>query len=73
MVYKALCCQPCIGEYSVSDHNSPYAHVAAIVSPVSLPRSRSQKQLRKALPELPVDDVPAAVKYYCEVLGFHIN
>jgi catechol 2,3-dioxygenase-like lactoylglutathione lyase family enzyme len=27
----------------------------------------------KALPELPFDDVPAAVKYYRDVLGFRIN
>jgi catechol 2,3-dioxygenase-like lactoylglutathione lyase family enzyme len=27
----------------------------------------------KALPQLPVDDVAAAVTYYCDVLGFHIN
>ena len=32
-----------------------------------------KKQLRKALPELPVDDVPAAVAYYRDVLGFHVN
>jgi catechol 2,3-dioxygenase-like lactoylglutathione lyase family enzyme len=29
--------------------------------------------MRKALPELPFDDVPAAVAYYCDVLGFRIN
>jgi catechol 2,3-dioxygenase-like lactoylglutathione lyase family enzyme len=29
--------------------------------------------LRQALPELPFDDVAGAVKYYCDVLGFHIN
>jgi catechol 2,3-dioxygenase-like lactoylglutathione lyase family enzyme len=32
-----------------------------------------KKQLRKALPELPVDDVPAAVAYYRDVLGFRVN
>jgi catechol 2,3-dioxygenase-like lactoylglutathione lyase family enzyme len=29
--------------------------------------------LRQALPELPFDNVPAAVRYYCDVLGFRIN
>jgi len=29
--------------------------------------------LRQALPELPVDDVPAAVHYYRDVLGFRVN
>jgi uncharacterized glyoxalase superfamily protein PhnB len=29
--------------------------------------------LRQALPELPFDNVPAAVTYYCDVLGFRIN
>lgn len=29
--------------------------------------------LRQALPELPFDDVPAAVAYYRDVLGFRIN
>ena len=29
--------------------------------------------MRKALPELPFNDVPAAVDYYRDVLGFHIN
>ncbi|HEV2399031.1 MAG TPA: VOC family protein [Candidatus Sulfotelmatobacter sp.] len=29
--------------------------------------------LRQALPALPFDDVPAAVAYYRDVLGFHIN
>jgi catechol 2,3-dioxygenase-like lactoylglutathione lyase family enzyme len=29
--------------------------------------------LRQALPELPVKHVAAAVTYYCDVLGFHIN
>ena len=28
---------------------------------------------RKALPQLPVDDVPAAVAYYRDVLGFRVN
>ena len=37
------------------------------------PAADHQKQLRKALPELPVDDVPAAVAYYRDVLGFHVN
>jgi catechol 2,3-dioxygenase-like lactoylglutathione lyase family enzyme len=32
-----------------------------------------KQQLRKALPELPVDDVEAAVAYYRDVLGFHVN
>jgi predicted enzyme related to lactoylglutathione lyase len=31
------------------------------------------RQLRKSLPELPLDDVPAGVAYYRDVLGFKIN
>jgi uncharacterized glyoxalase superfamily protein PhnB len=31
------------------------------------------RQLRKALPELPLDDVPAGVEYYRGVLGFKVN
>lgn len=29
--------------------------------------------LRQALPELPFDNVPAAITYYCDVLGFRVN
>ena len=29
--------------------------------------------LREALPELPFDNVPAAVAYYADVLGFRVN
>ena len=29
--------------------------------------------IRQALPELPCDNVPAAVAYYRDILGFHIN
>ena len=31
------------------------------------------RQLRQILPELPLDDVPAGVAYYRDVLGFKIN
>jgi catechol 2,3-dioxygenase-like lactoylglutathione lyase family enzyme len=31
------------------------------------------RQLRQALPELPLSDVAAGVAYYCDVLGFRIN
>jgi len=31
------------------------------------------RQLRKALPELPLDDVAAGVAYYRDILGFRIN
>ena len=34
---------------------------------------RPPAMLHKAVPELPFDDVPAAVAYYRDVLGFHIN
>jgi uncharacterized glyoxalase superfamily protein PhnB len=37
----------------------------------SPPRPRSM--VTRALPELPFDDVPAAVKHYRDVLGFQIN
>jgi uncharacterized glyoxalase superfamily protein PhnB len=33
----------------------------------------SQRSLRKVMPELPFTDVPAAVAYYRDVLGFSIN
>ncbi len=36
-------------------------------------RPRPQSLLEKALPELPLDDVPAGVAYYRDVLGFSIN
>lgn len=36
-------------------------------------RGTQPQGLRQALPELPFDNVPAAVTYYCEVLGFRIN
>jgi predicted enzyme related to lactoylglutathione lyase len=36
-------------------------------------RDGQRKGIRQALPELPSDNVPAAVKYYCDVLGFSIN
>ena len=40
----------------------------------SLSRRGSQAHgLRQALPELPFDDVPAAIAYYRDVLGFRIN
>lgn len=35
--------------------------------------SHPQPMFRKALPELPFDDVRAGVEYYQNVLGFHIN
>lgn len=42
--------------------------------PDSPSRRKSQPRgLRKALPELPFDDVPAGVAYYRDVLGFRIN
>jgi uncharacterized glyoxalase superfamily protein PhnB len=34
---------------------------------------RPAPMLEKALPYLPLDDVAAGVKHYCDVLGFHIN
>ena len=37
------------------------------------PGPDANRQLRKALPQLPVDDVPAAVAYYRDVLGFKVN
>jgi catechol 2,3-dioxygenase-like lactoylglutathione lyase family enzyme len=37
------------------------------------PEPDAQRQLREALPELPLDDVAAGVAYYRDVLGFHIN
>lgn len=36
-------------------------------------RKRQPHGLRQALPELPFDNVPAAVAYYRDVLGFRIN
>jgi len=37
------------------------------------PAKDPKRQLRQALPELPLSDVPAGVAYYCDVLGFRIN
>ncbi len=37
------------------------------------PRADHTRQLRKALPEFPLDDVSAGVAYYRDVLGFKIN
>jgi predicted enzyme related to lactoylglutathione lyase len=36
-------------------------------------RGSQPRGLRQALPELPFDNVPAAVTYYREVLGFQVN
>jgi catechol 2,3-dioxygenase-like lactoylglutathione lyase family enzyme len=36
-------------------------------------REGQPRGIRLALPELPFDNVPAAVDYYCDVLGFRIN
>lgn len=36
-------------------------------------RDAQPEGLRQALPNLPFDNVPAAVAYYCDVLGFRIN
>ena len=36
-------------------------------------RGEQPRGLRQALPELPFDDVPAAVAYYRDILGFRIN
>jgi predicted enzyme related to lactoylglutathione lyase len=37
------------------------------------PHDRSREQLEQALPELPFNDVAAAVAYYRDTLGFKIN
>jgi uncharacterized glyoxalase superfamily protein PhnB len=37
------------------------------------PARGAARSLRRALPELPLDDVAAGVAYYCNVLGFHVN
>jgi uncharacterized glyoxalase superfamily protein PhnB len=34
---------------------------------------RPRSMVRRALPELPFDDVRSAVKHYCDVLGFKVN
>ena len=36
-------------------------------------REQPRPMVEKFLPHLPVDDVGAAVRYYCDVLGFKIN
>ncbi|MEZ5398474.1 MAG: VOC family protein [Bryobacteraceae bacterium] len=36
-------------------------------------RDGQPRGMRQALPELPCDDVPAAIGWYRDVLGFHIN
>ena len=37
------------------------------------PRPRPARNLRQALPNLPLSDVPAGVAYYRDVLGFKVN
>jgi catechol 2,3-dioxygenase-like lactoylglutathione lyase family enzyme len=36
-------------------------------------QERPEPQVHAMLPHLPFNDVPAAVRYYCDVLGFSIN
>jgi len=36
-------------------------------------QERPRPMVEQFLPHLPVDDVPAAVRYYCDVFGFKIN
>ncbi|MBV8904894.1 MAG: hypothetical protein JOZ22_14775 [Acidobacteriia bacterium] len=36
-------------------------------------RDSQPRGLRQVLPELPFDNIPAAITYYCDVLGFRIN
>jgi predicted enzyme related to lactoylglutathione lyase len=38
-----------------------------------LMRPDTMTEFQRVLPELPLDDVDAGVKYYREVLGFHVN
>ena len=35
--------------------------------------NRPRRMMSRAMPELPCDDVPAAVKHYRDVLGFGVN
>lgn len=37
------------------------------------PTTTARRMLRKIMPELPLDDVPAGVAYYRDVLGFKVN
>lgn len=37
------------------------------------PATTARGMLRKIMPELPLDDVPAGVAYYRDVLGFSVN
>jgi predicted enzyme related to lactoylglutathione lyase len=34
---------------------------------------RPRRMMSRIMPELPSDDVPSAVKHYCDVLGFSVN
>lgn len=36
-------------------------------------QERPEPMMREALPQLPLTDVAAGIKYYCDVLGFSIN
>ncbi len=52
----------------------PDGHILWFGQSYDVPCSPAQApMMRKALPEVPFDDVAAAVAYYRDVLGFHIN
>jgi catechol 2,3-dioxygenase-like lactoylglutathione lyase family enzyme len=52
----------------------PDGHTVWFGQPYDHPhKARLSPMMLKALPELPFDDVAAAVAYYRDVLGFHVN
>ena len=56
------------------DIRDPDGHVIWFGQSYDRPLTRpAMPMMRQALPELPFDDVPAAVAHYRDVFGFHIN
>ena len=58
----------------VFEVRDPDGHVLWFGQSLAEPdRPRSRRMIRTIMPELPLDDVPAGVNYYREVLGFDVN
>lgn len=57
----------------MSEVRDPDGHTLWFGQSYNRPDAVSHGLLEQALPELPFDDVPAAVAYYRDILGFKIN
>lgn len=61
-------------KYRMFEVKDPDGHALWIGETFQEPdRPAPPPMIRQALPELPVSDVAAAVRHYCDVLGFHRN